>query len=219
MNDKERILMHIIDGLQAAEILARPDARAAAWSIGDAAYKTDSGGQYVHFAPWVDDEDLQPGELVYCHTSRVNDFKIGFVVERLDYGRCMIREIGSDRVCDYGNERFIPIRGLSSIQLLEGEKYKFYVKVLKAFDRGDEYWYRFGGVEIENGKATITVRQRHGGFYRSGTKPFAVVVEWTPKTTIKAILEALRAGGYGTHEFELVNPDEAKPRDKSKGDG
>ena len=211
MNDKERILMQIIQGLRTAESLARPNLRG--WEAGDVAYDDGYGGQYVHFAPWVGDEELKPGELVMCQTGNISDWKIGFVVRRIEYGRCLIREIGSDRTCDYSNERFIPIRGLSPTELLEGDDYQFYLKVLKAFDRGDEFWHRFGGVDITGRHATILVRERYGGIkYKSGTKPFPIEMDWTPKTTIKAILEAMREGGYGAKEkeFELVNPDEAK---------
>lgn len=194
--------MTIIQELHTTETLAPRDAKTRAWNIGDAAYD-DNGRQYVHFAPWVDDGDIQPGDLVMCQTSETNSFKISFVVRRLEYGRCILREIGSDRTCDYSNERFIPIRGLTPTQLLEGDKYKFYIKISKAFALGDEFWYRFGGAEIEDGKATIWVRERYGGLKRP-SKPFPIAIEWSPETTAEDILAALRTGGYGTREFELV---------------
>jgi hypothetical protein len=207
VNDKERILMEVISGLRTAQSLAPRDAKSKEWTIGDAAYDNGSGGQYVHFAPWAGDEDLKPGELVMCQTGQIDDFKIGFIVRRVEYGRCIIREIGSDRLCDYSNEMFTPIRGLTATQLLEGEQYKFYLKVRKAFERGDEFWHRFGGVDIQDGAAVIWVRERYGGL-KTPSRPFSVDVTWTPKTTIKAILEALRAGGYGTRVFEPVNAGE-----------
>lgn len=210
MNDKERILMTIIDELNSASVLAPRDAKQRGWEIGDAAYVDDSGHEYVHFAPWIGDEDIRPGELVWARTGSIGDFKIGFVVRRLGCGRFLIREIGSNRTCDYSNERFIPIRGLSKIDLLEGDKYQFYLKVLKAFARGDDLWHRYGGVEIEDGKAVIWVRERYGGL-KTPTKPYPVTMTWTPKTSIKAILDALRDGGYGTRKFEPVTPPEESP--------
>lgn len=211
MNDKERILMTIIEELDSASVLAPRDAKQRGWEIGDAAYRDDSSGhEYVHFAPWVDEKDIRPGELVLARTGGISDFKIGFVVSRLGYGRFLIREIGSNRTCDYDNERFVPIRGLTPTQLLEGDKYLFYLKVHKAFARGDDFWHRYGGVDIEDGQATIWVRERYSGL-KNPTKPYPVTMTWTPKTSIKAILEALRAGGYGTRQFEPVTPPAPAP--------
>jgi len=65
--------------------------------------------------------------------------------------------------------------------------------VLQAFGRGDEYMYRFGGLKVNGQRAVITVRESHGGFGQPSV-PFDIEIEWTPKTTIKAILAAMRAG-------------------------
>ena len=54
------------------------------------------------------------GDLVLGKTAIVmgpSDFSVGWVEEVIGYAHCMIREIGSDRTADYGNEDFQPIEG------------------------------------------------------------------------------------------------------------
>ena len=99
------------------------------------------------------------------------------------------------------NEKFVPIVGLESWQCLEGNEHKFREKVIKAFRRGDEYIYRFGGVEINGHSAIIWVREAFGGLDKP-SKPFFVSIHWTAKTSIKTILETMREQGYGTREFD-----------------
>ncbi len=201
MTDRERILTTVIRQLATTQSL-RPRA-AGQWS--SEPYRDDHGsGHYVHFAPW---KKAEKGDLVVAKTSgTVHEYLIGFYVEPLteDLGGAVIREIGSERLCNYSNESFDPIVGLTKEQLLEGERYKVQQKVLKAFQKGREYVYRYGGVDIEAETLTIWVREVFGGYAGDGTrsKPFAVTMPWSKKTTVRAILAAMRAQGYGTFQFE-----------------
>jgi hypothetical protein len=112
------------------------------------------------------------------------------------------------------NERFVPIVGLDPAQLLEGEQLVFTGKVRKAMKRsGHEDWHRYAGVEFqEPGRARIWVRQRYGGLNHPSL-PYSVEMDYTPKTTQKAIIEALLAAGYGTRKFDLdmTHPDNQEP--------
>jgi hypothetical protein len=196
MNDKERILMSVIRGLRSTTGLVRNNL----W--GSENYKRDGGdGYYVHFAPW---KDPQKGDLVLCEAMSIDDWSVGFVHMVISNHECIIREIGSDRLCRVSNEGFSPIIGMSSIDLLEGAQYGFYQKVLKAFRKGDEFLYCFGGIDFDGEDAIIWVRERYGGIIRfreHGSAPFSIRMRWSDKTTIKAILQAMRDGGYGTREF------------------
>lgn len=197
MSDKERILTRIIKGLRSTGALVHD----AAYSWSSEPYRSGNG-YYIHFAPW---NEPKRGDLVLCETGEISDVSIGFVHEVISGDRCIIREIGSNKLCDYGNERFTPIVGLSEIDLLEGEKYEFYRKVLKAFARGDEYWYRFGGLHFDGEDAVIWIREPFGGYiqYREhGSEPFSVSMKWNKNTTIKAILQAMISAGYGSRKFE-----------------
>jgi len=196
LTDKERILMHIIRGLNTTSVMCR----VPPGNYGSDAYRDNNGGHYVHFARW---DKPKAGDLVICETSQPNDYWIGFVVQVMSESHCHIREIGTGRICDYQNEKFSPIRGLRPLQLLEGDQYQFYLKVLAAFRKGDKYMYRFGGLEFESNRtAVITIREAFGGFSKLGSQPFQVCLRWTKRTAIKTILASMVAGGYGTRTFE-----------------
>lgn len=192
LTDRERILMTIISHLSATQLLAR----------GRNYYPQDFKDGLVHFAYYKQPE---PGDLVLAKTGGVDRWKVGFYHKKLDGSRALIREIGSDVLCDYGNESFLPIVGLSPIDLLEGEKYKIYIKVLKAFNKGDEYIYRFGGLDFEGDEIVIWVREVFGGLGQEST-PFNIRMKWGKHTSVRSILQCMRDGGYGTRSFRQQEP-------------
>ena len=194
ISDKERILTAIIKGLESASILCRHGD-----PYNEASWTSPSLGTSVHFARY---RAPVRGDLVIGQTGRNDTWKIAFYEEFADpsVGLHVVRHIDTGQLCNYGNESFTPIVGLSYTELLVGEKRKVYNKVLGAFARGDEYLYRFGGIKIEDAELTITVREWHGGLGHP-SKPFDITMPWTPKTTIKAILSVMREGGYGTKSF------------------
>jgi hypothetical protein len=203
--DKERILMSIIHQLSVTNTLGPYHQN---WSQGSAAYQQDGReGAFVHFAPW-DGSRLKPGMLVLCKTSvarEVHDWAVAYVVEVLGDAECMLREIGSDRLLRMGNESFEPIVGMPEHMLREREQHQFAKKVQAAFRRGGEYSYRYGGIDFDAsnaGRATVWVREVFGGMNKP-SRPFAVAMEYTRKTTTKAILEEMRKQGYGTRAFEI----------------
>ena len=209
LTDRERILMTIIDRLSSTMML-RAHPPHLNWSSDY--YKSDDGGiGYVHFAPWKKPE---PGDLVLANTGHVSEWKIGWYVEKADgIGGAVIREIGTDRLCNYGNESFTPILGMAPLALLESDQRSFYVKVQRAFAKGDEYLYRFGGLRFDGAEAVITIREAFGGL-GAPTVPFEVRLPWTKRTPIAAILKAMRDAGYGTKDFRpegWMPPAKAEP--------
>lgn len=194
LSDRERILTAVISQLSSTALL-RPNAT----PYSAESYADGSGGMYTHFARY---RKPVKGDLVMGSTGRIDQWKIAFYVELTDPANevHVVKDINTGQLCNYGNESFTPIVGLSYTDMLIGEERAMYQKVLAAFAKGDEYMYRFGGFRTENGQAVITVRESHGGFGRSSV-PFDITMDWTPKTTIKAILAAMRAGGYGTKSF------------------
>jgi hypothetical protein len=194
LSDRERILMVIIDQLSTTQTLARPSRMA--WSSDE--YKDHSGSyHYVHFAPW---KEPSPGDLVLAQSGHVSRWKVGWYVEKQSDG-ALIREIGSDKLCNYGNESFRPIVGLENdLRLLEGDRYQFLIKVYKAFARGDEYIYRFGGLRFDANDAVITIREVFGGLGKPSV-PFEARIQWAKRTSVAAILKVMREAGYGTRDF------------------
>lgn len=203
MTNKERILMKIIQELRFSQTLAP--------AVGFRGYDKENwigsdGREYVHFGSYVQDKELRVDDLVLCATSGMgnpHEFTVGFIHEIVGFGDCVIREIGTDRLCRISNEQFIPIKGLKDYQLWEKDKYEFSVKVHKAFAKGDEDWYRYGGLDFEDDEAIIWIREKFGGLTKP-SKPFAAKMKWNKKTTIKAILGAMKEAGYGTRKFDLV---------------
>lgn len=203
MTDKERILMSIIRELSMSQTLA-PAVRMRGYDREN--WLDTDGREFVHFANYIQDGDLKVGDLVLCQTSgrsESHDFNIGFIHEYVGYGDCVIREIGTNRLCRIGNERFIPIKGLKDYQLWENDKHEFSVKIHRAFSKGGSDWYRYGGLEFEGDEAVIWIREKWGGLMNP-SKPFEVRIKWNKKTTIKAILNAMRDAGYGTRKFDPI---------------
>lgn len=202
MNDKERILMCLVMRLRTGSLLGRNNK--TGWTSDD--FADGNGGYYVHFAPWKEPE---VGDLVVAESTREpNDFCIGFVHRYVGHAHYIIREIGSDRLCNYSNEAFTPVVGMDKSDLLEGGEYIFVEKVKKAFARKREYRYRYGGVEFPgNGNAVIWVREVFGGAPRESV-PFSVKMKFNSKTTVKSILNNMIGCGYGTREFEYRNAEE-----------
>ena len=203
ISDKERILTAVIKGLRTSSVLCwRGD------PFSEASWSNSSGGMYVHFAHYR--EPIR-GDLVIGQTGKTDTWNIAFYEEFADpsIGLHVIRHIDTGQLCNYSNESFTPIVGLSYTELLVGEKRKAYGKVMGAFARGCEYQYRFGGIKINDADMTITIREVFGG-YGEPSQPFDITMPWTPKTTIKTILAAMRAGGYGTKSF-LPEAEKAMP--------
>lgn len=161
-----------------------------------------------------------PGDLVLCVTSGVHRFSVAVWVREHPSGDgAILRELGSGDECWVANEMFYVIGGLDALDLLEGKERAFYLKVRKAFKRGGDWLHRFGGLEFfGEGRrvAQITIREVFGGVIpEKGTDSAPIVFEmaWGPRTTIKAILEAMKAHGYG-------RPDGCRvPRPELEGEG
>jgi len=196
LTDKERILIRIIEKLSSTQIMLYHNGYSANAFEQKFSTWTD---KYIHFAYY---DKPKPGDLVLAKTGGMSKYKIGFYIKDIPDGG-LIREIGTNNQCNYTNEQFIPIRNLDEIDTLEGDRYQFYIKVLKAFKKGDLYIYRYGGIDFKDDNiATIYIREAFGGLSTEGSQPFSVKIKWDKKTTIKSILEIMRKGGYGTHKFK-----------------
>ena len=192
MNDRERILMTILRKLRFTQILCLHG-----WN--EEKFK-DGEDEYVHFGGY-DDRPIKKGDLVIADTSRISDWTIGWVEDVYSDSHMLIREIGTNRLCNYSNEGFHRIVIDHSL-IREGEKYKFQCKVLKAFKRGSAYKYRYGGIEfLDDNTVRVFIREAFGGItYKS--IPFSFDMQWSKRTTIKEILEEMIENGYGNREFE-----------------
>lgn len=196
MNDKERILMTILERMSMTQTLCLRGNQEKQFQ--------DKDGQYVHFGCY-DDRKVQAGDLVMAFTGPVSDWKIAWVDQVISDNECVLREIGSHRLCRWSNEQFKRIVGLDSSLLLEGDQYQFQIKVMRVFRKEDQYWYRFGGIDfLPNQIARIWIREAFGGI-RNPSKPFSFEMPWNKRISLKKITEAMYANGYGTRKFELID--------------
>lgn len=127
--------------------------------------------------------ELENGDLVFANTSfQPNDFIVGFIDEiKSDY--TVIREIGSDRLCNYSNESFTRInKDKLGYEILEGIQYKTYQKVLKAFSKYTRYGTRFKSISFNDNVCTVQSRAMF-----SNDVGFEVEFNYGSKTTIKQI--------------------------------
>jgi hypothetical protein len=193
LSDRERILSYIIHELRSMPLHMKAN---IPWS--SEAYRKSrvwGEGYHPHFAPWKKPEK---GDLVICETSGIHHGTIGIIKQLISYDEALIQGVGDYRCIRVSNDRFIPIVGIDLCKdvFLCGEEWIFYLKVRKAFKRGDEYMYAYNGIQIQENKAIISIRCR--GFPKEDQQPFNIEVIWNKKTTIKYILSKMIDGGYGS---------------------
>lgn len=149
------------------------------------------------------------GDLVVCFTStgrQQNPWLVSFVEAdgcKHDPQGLLLRAIGTNNLCDYSNESFIRITGIPARLLWEGDHYQFSLKLHRALSKLDNYVHVFRGLEFpEPDLALVYIGERWGGI-KNPTKPYTIEIRISRRMTIKAIVNALEAGGFGTREFEL----------------
>lgn len=176
MTDKERILMMIITRIIPA--------LACNFSL-------EKRNEYIEFC-MLDSSKLQAGDLVFAATTFMpNDFMVGFI-ERIEPDHFMIREIGSNRLCNYSNESFTKInKEKLGYEILEGIQYKTYIKVLKAFSDYTDYSTRFKEISFENNTCHVKGRK----MFENDTC-LSVSFPFNSKTTIKEIGNKLKVAEH-----------------------
>lgn len=176
MTDKERILMAIVTRI-----------------IPGLLYGSFNKKEEYVKPQMLDNHRLSKGDLVFANTSIViNDFIVGFV-DHLEEDCVVIREIGSNRLCNYYNETFSVInKEKLGYEVLEGLQYKIYQKVLKAFAKYTNYWTRFKSISFEGNTCTVQARQSF-----ENNLLFEISFPFNSKTTIASIGQLLKEKEYG----------------------
>lgn len=196
MSDRERILMNIA-GLLAEKLFELQRFNSS-----------PREGLYVS-GGYCSKNDLKRGDYVVCLTSvgqQENPWVVS-VVEEGGRDAALLRSIGTDLTCNYGNEAFLRINGLPERLLWEGQRRVFQLKVYKAIQKLDTYMHRFRGIEfVSDAQARIWFGEIFGGMNKP-TKPYSIAVNFSKKTTVRNIVEQLKAGGHGSRALE---PDDGK---------
>lgn len=173
MRDKERILIWLVQRIYSLAL-----------------FKPFSIDEWRDIQPgfYSDDNKLNIGDLVVASTTLTpNDFLVGFV-DQIRANCVVIREIGSDRLCDYYNECFYRIpKDILGYEILEGVQYEIYRKVLKAFSKSnDSYCIRFQDIKFEGSTCYISARKVF-----SSDNVYTVSFPYNKKTSIKSIVSLL----------------------------
>lgn len=184
MNDKERILTHIISIFYPKYLLP------GKWSM-DTFNKCN-------------DDSIQVGDLVLATTSGIHNFTIGYVVKKKSNWEMTLREIGNVNTCNIENEQFykIDVSQLDRNILLEGEQYLLYEKIKKAFDLLDDDSFAghktYQVIELEfsnkllSSKKCVTVYLRKKWTeYNKKTAP-KITFNYDDKTSIEDIIKEVQ---------------------------
>lgn len=171
MTDKERILMAIVTRIIPGLLYGSFNAKE----------------EYVK-PQMLDTSKLSKGDLVFANTSiAINDFIVGFV-DHLEENCVVIREIGSNRLCNYYNEAFTVInKEKLGYEVLEGLQYKIYQKVLKAFEKYTGHSTKFKNIDFNEGMCIVQARE----IFKTDLF-FEISFPFNSKTTISSIGKLLK---------------------------
>lgn len=205
-NDRERILCNI--AAQLAYELSKLQSLPAVQQY--MSNRHSMVGILCHHEFW-NETPFKKGELAVASGSSLyqqNPFLIGFVEEQgipNDPHGLLIRAIGTNDLCTYGNESFIRIIGINEKFLWEGPKRAFAVKLTKAMKKMDCFLHRFRGLKFASDTvADVYIGEYHGGILRSknGSKPYVLHITFDKKTTLKSITAQMEEQGFGKRKFE-----------------
>lgn len=174
MSDKERILLWLVNRMY-ADFLFHPEKR----------------NEWLNNQPNLYSENrLNPGDLVTTATTvEPNEFIVGFVHQVISSDRVIIREIGSNRLCDYKNESFRRIdKDLLGYEILEGVQYEIYRKVLKAFFKSKRLGICFQSINFDGNVCRVEARKRF-----SDETMCTITFKYNKNTSIKSIVELLNS--------------------------
>ena len=173
MSDKERILIYLVN-----------------WIYRRALYDPVSRNKWLDMQPGLfsGTNPLQPGDLVTTTTTiSPNEWMVGYVHE-VKKDCVVIREIGSDRLCDYYNESFMRIdKEILGFEALEGVQYQIFQKVEKAFSETDRsYTFRFKDISFQGDTCKVEGRRVF-----TNETAFSIVFCYDSETTSESIVELL----------------------------
>ena len=107
------------------------------------------------------------------------------------------------------NESFFNVGALlNNIDLLEGNKYKFYSKVINAiYSDDDGSWHKFGNIEFNDDEriCIITIREKFNGFGKPSFPYKIYIPKWNIRMSKKEILKQMYEQGFKTNDFSKEN--------------
>jgi hypothetical protein len=104
------------------------------------------------------DTILKKGDIVCGITNSNHNYGVAFFHEKLGTSDFVVKEIGSEKLCNYTNEMFLVLRNFPDMYKLCGIEYKTMLKVEKSLFDIDQY--RFDRVDFQPHKLIITLRKK-----------------------------------------------------------
>lgn len=189
MSDKERILICLVNRIYGKAVYGSPADRR----------------EWQDMQPGLlsGKNPLQPGDLVTAFTTiSPNEWMVGFV-HKVKADCVVIREIGSDRLCNYSNETFLRIdKNILGYEILEGVQYQIYRKVKTAFTETDfSYTFLFKDISFQGDTCSVEGRRKF-----QGETAFQIEFCYDSKTTIKSIVEMLNKAEKSAIDSPLDKP-------------
>lgn len=138
-------------------------------------------------------KDIKIGDLVLSVSSGIHAFSIGYVTKILDKSEMIIREIGSGNTCHISNDMFlkIDISDLDQNQFLEGEQYKFYIKIKEIFDKNNRInnkVYYLHHVSFYDAEIEVHLRERFGEY--NIENPIKFILDFNMDITEEEVIKA-----------------------------
>lgn len=109
--------------------------------------------EYIH-----QDTILKNGDIVCGLTNSNHKYGVAFFQEKIGYSDLVVKEIGSEKTCNYTNEMFLVLRNFPDMDKLCGIEYKTMLKVKKSLFDIDQY--RFDRIDFQPHKLIITLRKK-----------------------------------------------------------
>ena len=104
------------------------------------------------------DTFLKKGDIICGMTNPNHKFGVAFFEKRIGYSDFIVKEIGTDKTCNYTNEMFLVLRNFPEMYKLCGLEHLTMLKIKKAFY--DSYSFVFVKVDFEPKKLIITMRKK-----------------------------------------------------------
>jgi hypothetical protein len=156
--------------------------------------------------------ELRKGDLVVCQTSIIaqqHPWLIAIVEEvgiPNDPRGAVLRAIGTNALCNYGNESFTKVTGVPEKLLWDGPRRKVYLKIHKALREFATHKHRFRGLQFDDQQDEVAyVFVGPHIFYQDAgnpVKPYKITIRFNAKTSVADIVGQMQEQGFGTRDFE-----------------
>lgn len=174
----------------------------------------------TEMADWIK-MPLIPGDIVRCKTNPHHAWGISELVEKKGYADFLLKQIGSAKTCNMGNEMIDVLRFMPPQLLYTGKKRQLWVWASRhafseRFNPKAAYLKRCGGVDFVGNDMIIWCRPHIWARDKSAengpklyAQPKKFTLQWSEATRLKDIVEAMNTQGFGD-DFEYLETESSE---------